>query len=706
MLFTHRFAQRSAAVALMVLAALTSTACAADDVATSGVVSAPVAPAVHTWVVNNRAVNTDDGNPGTEAAPFKTISKAAAVAQPGDTILVHAGVYRERVAPARGGVKGKPITYEAARGERVVVKGSDRWMPAWEAVKGHPGVYRATLDAKQLGLEHFNPYHIGIHIAAPAVPTIVARPVRAYNDAARQWLKHEPSGSLPRTLGQLFVDGQPLTQTLSLNAVYLTPNTWIVTPDGAALLAHFPATSQPPSQHLVELTVRERIFAPHRRGLGYITVRGFIFEHCANQGPFPQIGAVDVRSGNHWIIEHNTIRYAKTVGLACGSESWKSDNIPDTVEADRHIIIGGDHLIRNNAIIDNGLTGISGWNSRNVRIIGNRIERNNRLGFMHGYDAQWPECAGIKMHAFINGVIAGNLIRNNDAYGIWLDNAWRGARISRNVILNNLGAGVFFELGNGPGMLDNNVIGYTQTMNGYSGYGVYTHDASGVTVAHNLILNNANYGVLMRVITNRKVGKKILVEASHERVLNNIFSWNLAAVSLPFPSRRGRDNISDGNLVLRSRLADRNTALFEINTNTGRIKRQTILNAFHKALPKGQWCAPSWWNHGVPVTLDQWRAVTRWGKHSAMAKDGKTYLRPSTLQLQLDLPPGTLKQVTCSPVPGITHGYLGQPMPAHPLPGPFQQIPKNGISLILWAADFASIPIGPGVPAGQVTKKP
>ena len=35
--------------------------------------------------------------------PFKTISAAAAVALPGDTITVHAGIYREWVNPPRGG---------------------------------------------------------------------------------------------------------------------------------------------------------------------------------------------------------------------------------------------------------------------------------------------------------------------------------------------------------------------------------------------------------------------------------------------------------------------------------------------------------------------------------------------------------------------------------------------------------------------------
>ena len=41
---------------------------------------------------------------------------------PGDTITVHAGVYRERVAPPRGGTSdAKRIVYQAASGENVVI---------------------------------------------------------------------------------------------------------------------------------------------------------------------------------------------------------------------------------------------------------------------------------------------------------------------------------------------------------------------------------------------------------------------------------------------------------------------------------------------------------------------------------------------------------------------------------------------------------
>ncbi|MFG2101610.1 right-handed parallel beta-helix repeat-containing protein [Micromonospora echinaurantiaca] len=53
-----------------------------------------------------------DGN-GTEAAPFCTISAAAAVVEPGQTVLVQPGTYLETVSVARSGTESAPITFRA-----------------------------------------------------------------------------------------------------------------------------------------------------------------------------------------------------------------------------------------------------------------------------------------------------------------------------------------------------------------------------------------------------------------------------------------------------------------------------------------------------------------------------------------------------------------------------------------------------------------
>jgi alpha-N-arabinofuranosidase len=68
----------------------------------------------------------DDTKGGSAAAPFKTISAAAQAAQPGDVITVRKGVYRERINPPRGGISDQNrITYQAAAGDEVIIKGSE-----------------------------------------------------------------------------------------------------------------------------------------------------------------------------------------------------------------------------------------------------------------------------------------------------------------------------------------------------------------------------------------------------------------------------------------------------------------------------------------------------------------------------------------------------------------------------------------------------
>ena len=80
--------------------------------------------------------NGSDANRGTKSAPFRSIQHAAEVAQPGDVVTVHAGTFRERINPPRGGSSdAQRIVYQAAPGEHVEIKGS-------EAIKGWAKISR------------------------------------------------------------------------------------------------------------------------------------------------------------------------------------------------------------------------------------------------------------------------------------------------------------------------------------------------------------------------------------------------------------------------------------------------------------------------------------------------------------------------------------------------------------------------------------
>jgi hypothetical protein len=98
-------------------------------------------PAAHYHV----STSGDDGNPGTESEPFRTIQKAADVAlDPGDIVTVQAGTYPERVLVKGEGGRGDPIIFEADgevvfSGEGNVPVGfrPDEWVSGDECASGN-----------------------------------------------------------------------------------------------------------------------------------------------------------------------------------------------------------------------------------------------------------------------------------------------------------------------------------------------------------------------------------------------------------------------------------------------------------------------------------------------------------------------------------------------------------------------------------------
>lgn len=86
-----------------------------------------VAAAVTTsaYYVAGAQSNASDGNPGSEAQPWKTIAHAAQAAKAGDTVYIKAGLYAGEVNVANSGEPGKEIIFRAYPGDerRAVIEG-------------------------------------------------------------------------------------------------------------------------------------------------------------------------------------------------------------------------------------------------------------------------------------------------------------------------------------------------------------------------------------------------------------------------------------------------------------------------------------------------------------------------------------------------------------------------------------------------------
>jgi alpha-N-arabinofuranosidase len=412
------------------------------------------------------ALSGHDTNPGTAAAPFLTIQHAADVAQPGDVITVHEGVYRERVSPPRGGASNRQrIVYRAAPGGKVEIKGSE---PLTNWVKVQDDVWKATLPNSFFG--SFNPYSDLIH---------------------GDWF--DARGRNHHT-GAVYLDGQWLAEAPKLDDVLqpaATTPLWFAQVDNenTTIWAQFKEVN--PTEHLVEINVRRTVFYPEKTGINFITVRGFTMRQAATPWAPPtaeQIGLLGTHWSKGWIIESNVISHSTCSGIALGKYGDEWDNRSESAEGyiatlKRALTNGwnsatiGHHLVRNNDISHCEQAGIVGSLGCSFSTItGNTIHEIHVRRLFSG-----AEMAGIKFHGGIDVQISRNHIYRCGG-GLWLDWMGQGARVSRNLFHDNYWCDLFFEVDHGPILVDNNLLLSANSLNSCSTGVALVHDLFGGAV--------------------------------------------------------------------------------------------------------------------------------------------------------------------------------------------------------------------------------
>ena len=468
------------------------------------------------------AKSGDDDNPGSASKPFKTISKAAEVAMPGSVITVHEGVYRERINPPRGGTSDdKRIVYQAAKGEEVIIKGSEV-IDNWKRFKGN--VWKAVIPRSFFG--DYNPY-------TEKVRGDWFRDYGRVHHTGEVYLNGMSLFEVPRI--EQVLNPKPLEKTqLKKQSTY----TWYCESDknNTYLYANFHQKN--PNKEQVEINVRKACFYPDKTDVNYITVRGFTMRQAATQWAPPtaeQVGLVGTNWSKGWIIEDNVISDSKCTGITLGKDRASGHNLAtkdSTVDGATHynrLITKvlqepfnwskeniGSHIVRNNTI----------YNCEQAGICGSMGCAFSTIAHNHIYDI-WTkrqfggaEISGIKFHGPVDAVIKNNRI-HNARKGMWLDWMTQGTRVSGNLLYDNYSEDIFVEVNHGPFVIDNNLLlsNCVAILDGSSG-GAYINNL----VKGKIIIVQQNRSTPWLKPHSTQVYGRTVTDNADNRFYNNIFT--------------------------------------------------------------------------------------------------------------------------------------------------------------------------------------
>ncbi|MGC9346711.1 MAG: right-handed parallel beta-helix repeat-containing protein, partial [Anaerolineae bacterium] len=453
--------------------------------------------------------------------------------QPGEKVIVHAGTYRECVRPARGGTApDRMVAYEAADGDRVILRGSEVWSPAFTLSQGwETGGARTWAGAlPKAWFVGYNPFQ--------------ARNFSSeYTTFVSNWEREETEQLLLRR-GMLFArpkgsdgDFHPLRQVYHARHLDEDDGTFWVEDSGLRLHLRMWGDADP-GEFEFEVTVREQIFAPEVQELGYIRVSGFRFDYAADGVPVPQRAMVSAARGHHWIIEDNTLEWANACGLDVGNETWHRSPKPPEAEA-------GYHIIRRNTVRHCGICGIAAVGNNAYTLVENNLVEH--VGHQH-IERIW-ETGGLKFHLCDGVLIRRNVFRHIvDAPGIWLDYRNRNSRITENVIadVESLQGSIFLEVNHAPILVDHNAIWDIKGAGGPgTGRGINVDTGEECVIAHNLLgCIRDEYAVSLNLRQSGRIVEGRVGLCRAHRVYNNLFFSCPKRITLA----RTADNVSDGNL--------------------------------------------------------------------------------------------------------------------------------------------------------------
>ncbi|MGD9874771.1 MAG: right-handed parallel beta-helix repeat-containing protein [Kiritimatiellia bacterium] len=342
-------------------------------------------------------------------SPFRGIGKAAGLAQPGDTIHIRGGNYRELIIITNFGLPGQPITFKAYENERPVLKGS-AVVTGWAFDQDYvwyrtnwpinpQQVFDDGAVLQQIGLVPKHPYYI---------------PVGTNREDMTQ--------------GSFFYD----TNTLSLYV-------WL-------------ADNSDPNGSIMEASTNRYIFNGDNRTNSWLVLENLTFRH-SNSCTYTS-GLPGVFSGGNALVSKCDIQWCDLAGLSLGFDSRATG----CVLACNGVMGGGmmdNSEISSCLVVSNGYRSfLPGWGSGGLKTI-------PYYGVVSNCTVAWNKGVGIWFDYCRSGgalVVCHNYVYDNAGEGIMIEVS-KNARVYNNLVVNNGGRSILITSAESNHVYNNTIIG-------------------------------------------------------------------------------------------------------------------------------------------------------------------------------------------------------------------------------------------------------
>ena len=375
-----------------------------------------------------------DSNPGTQAEPFKTVGKAAAVAVSnnqhgiGTRVTINPAIYRESISVrSSSSSTSLPITFEAATNNEAEISGTDVWT-GWQPETGNPNIYT-----------HAWPYTWGLCSRATTGPV-------------------EQAINLRREM--IFVNQVLLTQVLTLPQ--LTPGTFFVD-EGSGTAYIYPAIGTNINTSDVEVATRASLFNGFK--VSNVVLRGIRFERgndCRDHD------TVTFNGGSNILIDAVGFNWNNSGGLAINGATM--------------------FTVRNSLARHNGQRGFISFEAKNGVWTGSESDYNNWRGAQGGIYG-WA-AGGFYFYGQHSNTVTNLKMFFNMTHGLHWDTDNANITARNLVAAYNLRDGLVVEKSEGPVFIGGSHACFNAPMNLYYDGGMVLRASTFVTLANNSFADN------------------------------------------------------------------------------------------------------------------------------------------------------------------------------------------------------------------------